>query len=784
MSLFSTARTRAHSLLGIALITAAALTVPAAALATAAPEGLLLRKDGTGEVLSLANGGGNAFSWDGSIRLNAFGAPSVWDPMSGDFDDDGDVDLMVRNHDTGDAAIAYNDGNGALSWNGQYTTGTAGVGYGAIWKPFVGDFGGANGADDYLLRNSDTGEVLVLINEGAGKFTWDGNIRLYAFGAPHVWDPMPGDYNGDGFDDLMVRNHDTGDAAIAYNDGHGGLSWNGQYVTGTPGVGYGAIWQPFVGNLAGGKADDFLLRNSSNGQVLVLRNDGSGAFSWDHNYWLNAFGAPSVWTPILGDFNGDRFQDLMVRNHDTGDAAIAYNDGSGGFSWNGQYTSGTAGVGYGAVWRHFVGVVKNYPTSHRYGGDDDSVNSEGEAGDVISAIRSGDDASASALRAGLTASDLQYVTARMDATAHSSLAYGGGNWKVDQDSEADRFITDFQGAPSDPAAVGLLSGLAPGDASLVDSRIARAGFVFGGLYRDATNGQVWETENGTKAWVTSSDAALQFGLNLSTGVRVTPGSIAGLAPADPITYSAADPSDDGGSIGQITQSSRSSTDTGPTYTCTGAGTIRNAGGKLAMGWCWNDMMISFSGHHDFSQNSTKASDGTTQKKFWQGAITGVFDQVGGGCGFIESDTTLTPNDSTYDARKCSSRGIRTDVFASKIYNGSDHQNHFVKSGKSCARYRNVDFTTAGRSPSTTELVQRSGGPQYLHDNDYVELRYLTKGGDYVMTRFPVAYDERPDATDPHPKGGNGGVDWAFMRADCFNLPTSWTTASKSISGRG
>jgi hypothetical protein len=98
-----------------------------------------------------------------------------------------------------------------------------------------------------------------------------------------------------------------------------------------------------------------MLRQSSNGNVVTALNYGEGGFSWQHGTQLTGFGGSAQWQPLIGDFGGSVDEELMVRNRDTGDVAIAYNDGTGKLTWNGSWVTDLSGLGASQDWLPLVG---------------------------------------------------------------------------------------------------------------------------------------------------------------------------------------------------------------------------------------------------------------------------------------------------------------------------------------------------------------------------------------------------------------------------------------------
>ena len=186
--------------------------------------------------------------------------------------------------------------------------------------PTTGDFDG-DGHDELLLRNADTRAWIYYDLD-------DGD------GAVHVL-PLPtsddqrflgiGDFDGDGRDDVLFTRRDTrswtyyalqapGSAPLA-------VASEALPVTSNPVFEFRG-----VGDLDGDGDDDLLLRNTDNGVWIAYLVDGAdlelrrGLGATPRQVW--AFAG-------TGDFNGDGRDDLLLRNTDTG-AWVHYEMGANG----------------------------------------------------------------------------------------------------------------------------------------------------------------------------------------------------------------------------------------------------------------------------------------------------------------------------------------------------------------------------------------------------------------------------------------------------------------------
>ena len=263
----------------------------------------------------LLGSGNGAFQTPGTnIDPEAGGAMTL-----GDFDGDGRLDL---------AAIGPNDqviillGRG----NGTFSPGTGfGTGNGPSGS-VVGDFNG-DGKPDLATANAGGNTVSILQGNGDGTFVARLVFKTQAFaGAGPV---AAGDLNGDGKFDLVEPffscvSHCPGDsAAVLLGNGDG---------TFQPAVNYflGGGSNPVAVALGDFNHDGFLdmvAANTFTNVVGVLLGNGNGTFQTAVTYTVS--GRPQ--SLDVADFNGDGNSDLAVATDEDNAVSILLGNGDGTF---------------------------------------------------------------------------------------------------------------------------------------------------------------------------------------------------------------------------------------------------------------------------------------------------------------------------------------------------------------------------------------------------------------------------------------------------------------------
>ncbi len=152
------------------------------------------RENETGRWISSVNGGRvtGSHSWlDGD----------KYQPISGDFNNDGMADIGLRDTNTGTWHFAHGDGAGVY---GDETTFQWAIG--TSFSPIVGDFD-HDGRTDIGLWNRASGRWHFAFSNGDGHYA---NTRNFDWLSGSHFQPIVGDFDSDGLTDIGLRDTGTG----------------------------------------------------------------------------------------------------------------------------------------------------------------------------------------------------------------------------------------------------------------------------------------------------------------------------------------------------------------------------------------------------------------------------------------------------------------------------------------------------------------------------------------------------------------------------------------------
>ena len=267
---------------------------------------------------------------------NPTNSENVESVTTGDFNNDGRLDLAVTNFGSGEADVLLGNGDGTFRPPVPYAVGST-----AALSIVAGDFNGDGRTD---LAVASAGTVSVLLGNGDGTFqpqvsyvAGSGTTAIVAV-----------DLSGDGRLDLAVTNGLSNSVSILMNNGDGTFGPPVSYPVGVDpydvvtgdwnGDGHVDLAVAVSGNLDHGGTDS--------GYLSVLLGNGNGTFRPPATY---AVGATPIFL-LATDFNGDGRLDLavadlgnaLVGGADVGAIGILMGNGDGTFRPPVRYAVGSA----------------------------------------------------------------------------------------------------------------------------------------------------------------------------------------------------------------------------------------------------------------------------------------------------------------------------------------------------------------------------------------------------------------------------------------------------------
>jgi hypothetical protein len=276
-----------------------------------------------GTLLDLEYIGRTTTRQGGETWIASYGA------YAGDLDNDGWSDLTVINEQTDDVRVFMN-GSGSFS---AFTV--EGLTTSDVPSPNeMGDFDN-DGEIDLVVGNLSESSISLLFGDGTGDFPDGRKIAYTTAGgsSSHARGVGVVDLNGDGWDDIVTASRNTSNMSILINNGDG--TFAAAVAKESGGNGETSIAIADANN--DGRLDVFCGTFNSPHSIVVLLSDGNGGLTAQPPVGIG--GRP--WQIVAGDFNGDNNVDVAANNTYEGRMAVLYGNGLGGLASLGTYVTGT-----------------------------------------------------------------------------------------------------------------------------------------------------------------------------------------------------------------------------------------------------------------------------------------------------------------------------------------------------------------------------------------------------------------------------------------------------------
>ena len=228
----------------------------------------------------------------------------------GDFNGDGNLDLVTANWSANTLSIFLSNGDGTFQSPQNISVSTRPVGVS------VGDFNHDGNLDLVVGFESSVG-VAIFLGNGDGTFQ---SAHTYAAGSD-TYEFAVGDFNGDGALDIAVTNYGSSTIHVLLGNGDGTFQTAVSYAVNSSG------FYVHEADLNGDGFLDLVVGDYFGTNVSVLLGNGDGTFQAQHNY----AGAPEASDVAIGDFNGDGIPDLITTSQTDNNVYFLAGNGDGTF---------------------------------------------------------------------------------------------------------------------------------------------------------------------------------------------------------------------------------------------------------------------------------------------------------------------------------------------------------------------------------------------------------------------------------------------------------------------
>jgi hypothetical protein len=237
---------------------------------------------------------------------------------AGDVDGDGRDDLVAFVRSTGEVFVRLADSRSVFRASSRWLTSSSLVDSAAEKQSYqvLGDFNGDGRSDLAHFVRRDVGDVSIALSTGS---SFAAPVRVHTNFSYRAEVPAVGDFNGDGYDDLVTFTRGgAGDVYVLLSAGDGrtfraggiGRVWHDNFAYGSE--------VPFIGDVDGDGRDDIVAyRHQDASRVFVALSNGVSFYKTGSNQapvWLPHLTSNEGAEPALAiaDINRDGKGDLVV----------------------------------------------------------------------------------------------------------------------------------------------------------------------------------------------------------------------------------------------------------------------------------------------------------------------------------------------------------------------------------------------------------------------------------------------------------------------------------------
>src|SRR5689334_14869824 len=241
------------------------------------------------------------------MRLDLTSGVQTTSVAVGDLNNDGKLDLVSANANSGTVSFWLGDGAGGYGARTDLVTATTSSNTSAV---AIGDLNG-DGRPDLVVASSNADSIVVFLGTGFGGFAPRATYWAGTFADPQGL--AIADLNNDGKLDVVTTNSVFNTVVVMLGNGTGGLGAPSTYNAGS---------QPsdvVVADVNNDARPDLIVSDYSSNKISVLLGDNSGTFFNRTEYSTNGTGA--YWLTV-GDVTGDGNLDVVVANYGSNSVSV------------------------------------------------------------------------------------------------------------------------------------------------------------------------------------------------------------------------------------------------------------------------------------------------------------------------------------------------------------------------------------------------------------------------------------------------------------------------------